>query len=73
MILLITSMLVLSSCRSIPNNEISALLETTPPDPIINGISAIRYENGEVIMEENYYFDLIEYIIEIEEYKKLLE
>ena len=65
-------MLVLNSCRSIPNYEISALLETTPPDPIINGIPAIRYENGEVIMEENYYFDLIEYIIEIE-YKKLLK
>lgn len=72
-ILLITLTLVFSSCLSMQNEINKALLEITPPDPIVNGISAIKYENGEIIMSEKYYFDLVEYIIEIEEYKKLLE
>ena len=65
----------LTCCTSTPNYEIDALLETIPPSPYDeNGNALIIYNPDEKVVEMNseFYFDLMEYIIEIEELKRLL-
>lgn len=68
---------VLISCRTLPEENSTIveelLLETKVPDPYkADGGSYITLspEGDGVWMELDYYFDLIEYIIEIEEIKK---
>lgn len=64
--------ILLISCRATQKiNEIAIneLLKLTPPDPQ-NKIELI--ENN-VVMNENYYFDLVEYIIKTEELKKVIK
>lgn len=63
---------LLISCRTtqkINNVAINELLELTPPDPK-NQIELI--ENN-VVMNENYFLDLVEYIIKTEELKKVIK
>lgn len=70
--LLMILIILLISCRTTQKiNEIAIneLLELTPPDPK-NKIELI--ENN-VVMNENYYFDLVEYIIKTEELKKVIK
>lgn len=65
----------LTCCTSTPKYEIDALLETTPPSPYDeSGNALIIYNPDEKVVEMNskFYFDLMEYIIEIEELKRLL-
>lgn len=74
-IILIIFIILWTSCQSTPNYEIDALLETVPPSPYDeNGNALIIYNPDEKVVEMNseFYFDLMEYIIEIEEFKRLL-
>lgn len=64
--------ILLISCwttQKINEIAINELLELTPPDPK-NQIELI--ENN-VVMNENYFLDLVEYIIKTEELKKVIK
>lgn len=64
--------ILLISCRTtqkINDVAINELLELTPPDQK-NKIELI--ENN-VVMSENYFLDLVEYIIKTEELKKVIK
>jgi hypothetical protein len=64
--------ILLISCRTIQKiNEIAIneLLKLTPPDPQ----HQIELIENNVVMNENYYFDLVEYIIKTEELKKVIK
>lgn len=54
-------------------NVNDTLLKVTLPNPIVDGESLIKLENDKIIMEPSYYYELMEYIIKTEEYKKLLK
>lgn len=74
-IILIILITLWTSCTSTPTFEIDALIEITPPSPYDSeGNPLIIYNPDEKVVEMNseFYFDLMEYIIEIEEFKKLL-
>ena len=65
----------LTCCTSTPKYEIDALLKTTPPSPYDSeGNPLIIYNSDEKVVEMNseFYFDLMGYVIEIEELKRLL-
>lgn len=71
MILLISPLLWIS-CKTTPNIN-DELIKITLPNPIVDGESLIKLENDKIIMEPSYYYELMEYIIKTEEYKKLLK
>ena len=76
MMLLLTLITVFSSCKTIPKYTTDALLKITVPNPYNEaGEPLITYNatSDEVVMDKDYYFDLIEYVIETEEIKKILK
>lgn len=72
-LILITLSTSCTTTRKINNVAIEELLEITPPDPLKeDGSKLLELVENQIIMEPDYYFDLVEYIIKTEELKKVL-